>query len=959
MLEVNMSDVMNILNLCKPYLIGAGVVAVLAVLAIIFSIKQKKSTRFLIRSQAVMAMFLTLVTVINLICFGPMANMITLATGNGKVSERTTEEAKKISREVVEEGIVLLENDGELPLTHKKMNVFGWSSTNPYYGGTGSGGFSDEYETTSLLDGLKSAGIETNNELSEFYQKYADKRPEVGLFAQDWTLPEPPVSTYSDEMIENAKEYSDTAMIVLSRGGGEGADLPNDVTKVTYKNNSGNYDDFEKGQHYLELSKSEKDMIELVCSNFDNVIVTYCGANTMQLGFVENYKSIKGVIWCQGAGQAGFDALGEIITGEINPSGKTSDTFVRDLSKTPWFHNFGDNQYDNVDDLAYDTKDQMIGVNKPTFVNYVEGIYVGYRFYETADAEGLIDYEKDVQYPFGYGLSYTTFSQKMGELRTDADGRISVDITVTNTGKTAGKDTVELYYMPPYTSGGIEKSEVNLIAFDKTDLLKPGESQTLTLSFTQENMASFDTYGSKCYVLEGGEYKISLRSDAHTLLDEKTYTVEKNVVYGENNKRSTDKIAATSQFDFAEGDVTYLSRANGFANFQEATAAPKSHSMSEEIKAEYINTGNYNPEDYNNAEDEMPITGAKNGIKLEEMRGLAYDDEAWEPLLDQMTVKEMRDLIGMGGYQTIAVDSIGKVATTDCDGPASINNNFTGHSSIGMPSSVTLACTWNEELAEEYGTIMGKMCDEMNVSGWYAPAINTHRAALGGREFEYVSEDGLLSGKMIAREVIGAEKSGVYTYIKHFALNDQETNRWHMASVWANEQSIREIYLKPFEIAVKEGGAKAVMSSYNYFGTQWSGGCNSLLNTVLRDEWGFRGMVITDYFLGLGFMNADVAIRNGNDLCLIAYDVGDNMVKDLKSATSIQAMRTASHNILYTVVNSRAYAAENLKTGLYVWQITGIGIDVVLGVVFILLEIMIFRKYKSKKVRIEIIESEK
>ncbi len=309
----------------------------------------------------------------------------------------------------------------------------------------------------------------------------------------------------------------------------------------------------------------------------------------------------------------------------------------------------------------------------------------------------------------------------------------------------------------------------------------------------------------------------------------------------------------------------------------------------------------------------------------------------------------MKTLIALGGYQTNAVESIGKVSTVDADGPASITNNFTGVGFIGMPSSVTLACTWNEDLGLEYGRIMGKMCDEMGVSGWYAPAINTHRAALGGREFEYVSEDGLLSGSLIAQEVIGAKEYGVYSYIKHYALNDQETNRWNMVSVWANEQSIREIYLKPFEIAVKKGGAQAAMSSYSYLGTQWCGGCNSLLNTVLRDEWGFRGMVITDYFLGLGFMNADVGIRNGNDLCLIAYDVGANMVTDTESATGIRAMRTACRNILYTVVNSRAYAEENLNAKGPGWHMAAYAADAALAVILIGLEVLVIKTYKKRK----------
>ncbi|WP_028242109.1 beta-glucosidase [Pseudobutyrivibrio ruminis] len=951
MLSINMTDVINVLKLIAPHLIALAIVVVAFIVCMIIAGKKEKHTRFFMRRQSLTAFLLAIITIVNLICFGPMSNMITLATGKGEVSDKTIDEARELSKEVAGEGIVLLENKGALPMeSGKKLNVFGWSSTNPYYGGTGSGGFSADFETTSLLDGLHEAGFETNEELSDFYTSYRTDRPEIGLFGQDWTLPEPALSTYPKELLENAKEYSDTALIVIARSGGEGADLPKDVTSgVTYNENSEDYKDFEKGQHILQLDKSERDLFDEVCSDYDNVIVAYTGANTFEMNFVDEYPSIKGLIWCQGLGQGGFPALGSILNGDVNPSGKTSDTFARHIDNAPWFNNFGDYAFDNVDEFTYDSGDPILGVSAPHFVNYVEGIYVGYRFYETAAVEGLIDYDKEVQYPFGYGLSYTTFKQEMGELNIDADGNVTVDVTVTNTGDVAGKSAVELYDTPPYTNGGIEKSAVNLIAFDKTDILGPGESQTITLDFTEESLASYDDKAEKAYVLEEGDYVISLREDAHTVIDEKTLNIAKTIVYGENNKRSTDQVAATNHFDTAIGNATYLSRADHFANYEEATAAPTNFSMTDEAKAEYVCNLNYDPNALNDSNDEMPTTGAKNGLKLEDLRGAEYDDPRWEDLLDELTVSEMASLVGLGGYQTLEVPSVEKARTTDCDGPASITNNFTGKFSIGMPSSVTLACTFNKELALSYGRIMGKMCDEMDASGWYAPAINTHRAALGGREFEYVSEDGLLSGTQISQEVIGAKEFGVYSYIKHFAMNDQETNRWNMISVWAPEQAIREIYLKPFEIAVKQGGAQAVMSSYSYIGPHWSGANDSLLNKVLRDEWGFRGMVITDYFLGANFMDADAAIRNGNDLMLVAYEMGTNTPDDQTSATGIKAMRQASKNIMYTVVNSRAYEPENLKTGLYPWQIAFIIVDIILAGLLILLEVKTMKKYKTIK----------
>ncbi len=952
MLSINLADVVSVLNTCKPYLIGFGVVFVIALILIIAAFKLDKAKKKLIRSEAGIAIFLALVIVVNLICFGPMSTMISLATGNGTITEETSAEATELVEEIAAEGIVLLKNeDNLLPLEDTTtLNVFGWASTNPCYGGTGSGSLSDAYETVTLLEGLENAGFELNTELSDFYTEYRSDRPEVGMWAQDWTLPEPPADTYSDELIENAKEFSDVAVVVITRVGGEGADLPTDVSQVTYTNNSDEYEDFEAGEHYLQLSQTEEDMLELVCENFDNVIVIYNGANAMELGFINEYEQIKGAIWCPGTGQSGFNALGEILSGAVNPSGKTSDTFVADLTATPTWNNFGSFFYDNTEEfemtqVGFTGTEEVLSVS---FVNYVEGIYVGYRFWETAADEGLIDYDESVVYPFGYGLSYTTFTQEMGEI-TESNGTITFEVTVTNTGDVAGKDVVEVYYNPPYTNGGIEKATANLIAFEKTDTLEPGASQTITISFDVEDMASYDYEDAQAYVLEAGDYEISINTDSHNVIDSQVYSVSETIVYDEDNARSTDETTATNQFDYAAGEVTYLSRADGFANYEEATAAPTTMSMTDEQKESFLNNGNYNPEDYNNDDDEMPTTGADNGLELADLRGLDYDDELWEDLLDQMTVSDMDQLIAIGGYQTTAIESINKVQTVDCDGPASINNNFTGTGSVGFPSAVMIASTWNTDLAQQFGECIGKMADEMDVSGWYAPAMNIHRSAFAGRNFEYYSEDGLLSGKIAAAAVQGAQEYGVYAYVKHFALNDQETNRTSMLCTWSNEQAIREIYLKAFEIAIKEGGAGAVMSSFNYIGTTWAGGSSALCQTVLRDEWGFQGFVLTDYFGVYGYMNADQAIRNGTDCMLVSYDTDTNHVEDQTSATSILAMRQACKNILYTVVNSRAYASENLETGLMGWQTAAIVIDVVCAAIIVLLEVMTIKKFLKRK----------
>lgn len=912
MLAINMDDVIKVVSSIKGYLIALAAVILLAVAVMVGCRKMKKSKKYLIRWQAGLGLVAAAAIIVNLILTGPMYSMVSLATGGGKVSEENVASATQLCEDIADEGIVLLDNDGTLPMAkNSKLNVFGWASTNPCYGGTGSGALSDAYPTVTLLEGLTNAGFELNTELSDFYTSYRADRPVVGMFSQDWTLPEPEAAQYTDEMMNNAKAFSDTAMVVITRVGGEGADLPTDVSQVTYDAGH-SYNDFEPGNHYLQLSKTEKDMIDLVCKNFDKVVVVYNGANAMELGWVKDYSQIKSVIWCAGTGQSGFNALGSILCGDVNPSGRTIDTFVYDLTQTPTANNFGNFNYTNMDEF----KANSFGADTiPAFVNYVEGIYVGYKFYETAAAEGLIDYDKTVVYPFGRGLSYTTFTQTLNSV-TEADGTITVDVTVTNTGSASGKEVVEVYYNPPYTNGGIEKASANLIGFAKTSELAPGASENVTVTFKAEDMASYDTYGKGCYVLEKGDYVISINADSHTVLDSKVYNVASDIVYDASNKRESDVEVADNKFDFAEGNVTYLSRADGFANYAEATAAPADFELPAQAKATFYNNSNWNPEDFNNADDVAPTTGAKNGLKLKDMVGVDYNDAQWDAFLDQLTVSDMDSLIALGGFQSVAVSSIGKVQAIDCDGPASINNNFTKQGSIGFPSAVMIAATWNTDLAHDFGTSIGKMADDMNVSGWYAPAMNIHRSAFAGRNFEYYSEDGVLSGAMAANAIMGSQEQGVYAFMKHFALNDQETNRTSMLCTWSTEQAIREIYLKPFEKCIKDADCHAVMSAFNYIGTTYAGSCPELLIDVLRGEWGFVGMVLTDYYGVYGYQDADRLIRNGGDFCLVNYDTETNHLTDTTSATALVSARQACKNILYTVANSRAYYEENLNPGM-------------------------------------------
>ena len=950
MISVEMEDVLAVLQLCKPYIIGIIAALVIGIVIMIACRRMSRDKRFLIRGEAAIAMVLAVVVCVNMICFGPMATLIGLATGNGTLSDETNEEAAEVAEEIMEDGIVLLKNESLLPLNEtKKLNIFGWESINPAYGGAGSGGINDLYDIVSLNQGLENAGFSINQELVDFYNNYGADNPEMSIQKQSWTLPEPPVDTYSDELIKSAKEYSDVAVVVLSRKAGEGHnDIPMDVRKAAYDNNSDEYDDFPEGEHYLQLSQTERDMVDMVCSNFDNVIVVYNGANQFELGFADEYPQIKSVVWCPGTGNVGFNALGKVFSGEVNPSGKTPDTFIYDMTTAPWWNNAEKTEYTNLADMAVEGMNAGTAqVYAPAFTNYVEGIYVGYKYYETAAQEGAIDYDKTVQYPFGYGLSYTEFEQKMGELE-EKDGQISVDVEVTNTGDVAGKDVVEVYYKPPYTNGGIEKSSANLIEFAKTDLLQPGESQTVTVTFSIEDMASYDENNAKAYVLEKGDYVISINSDSHTVLDQKTYTADKDVVYKGENKRASDDTAATNVFEDAKGDITYLSRADHFANYEEATAAPASAELGEPYVSEYHLNSNFDKTTYLNDEDVMPTTGADNGLTLADMRDADYDDPRWEKLLDQLTVDEMANMIAMAGYQTAAMDSVGKVATLDFDGPAAINNNFTGVGSIGFPIEVVVASTWNKELAQAWGECMGKISQEMGAEGWYAPGMNTHRTAFGARNYEYFSEDGVLAGNMGAKAVEGARKYGVYSYIKHFALYEGNAK---MVSVWSNEQAIREIYLKPFEISVKQGGANAVMVSWSFLGDKWTGESSNLMNTVLRDEWGFRGMALTDFFRnnGHGFMNADAALANGVDAMLSTFNGEENNVANPEHPTSVLQMRNACKNVMYTVVSSWAYDGEHEETGMENWKKAGIGIDIVIALFMAGMEVLVIRGYKKRK----------
>ena len=979
---VSEADLTSYLQELSTYVYIVVGACVALILLLIFAQAAKKGSRAYVRIQSILAFILCLAVVVNAICWGPMKTNVASVLNGSKIelTDETVQGSKDVIKKVGEEGVVLLKNTGLLPLSSdvKNLNVFGWASTEPIFGGTGSGS-SDASTAVGILGSLKDAGYTTNADLSKIYTDYRTGRPTISMNEQDWTLPEPTVDVYTDEVMGAAKEFSDTAVVVISRSGGENADLPTDMAAViagtynqaslaaapnnfTYMNssytNNGDYDDFEAGESYLELSVTEEQMVAKVCSEFDNVIVIINANNAMELGWVDEYEQIGAVLLAPGAGNTGFTAIGEILNGSVNPSGRTADTFVKDLTATPYFNNIGNLRYNNVDDLnqlmvQYDTA----AIGNISFVNYVEGIYVGYKFYETAAEEGLIAYDDYVQYPFGYGLSYTSFDKAIENFSADGDN-VTFDVTVTNSGSVAGKDVVEIYFTPPYENGGIEKASVNLVDFAKTSLLDAGASETISFSIPKENLASYDSNGIKVagggYILEAGEYEISVRSDSHTSVAAEKFTVDADVDYSAG--RASDLVPAVNQFqDYSRGGFVALSRADKFANYEEACGplAEGAFAIADELKQVIANNSVVAFRASSDEADEMPTQGAAGDMKLADLRGAAYDDERWESLINQMSAAEMANVVNLGGWQTAAADSVGKLATSDCDGPAGLSNFITGVYGTAYPAELLMAQTWNKDLLEEMGEAMSMEYKEANNFGWYGPAMNTHRSAFAGRNFEYFSEDGVLAGYLAAAEINGATKNGVYPYIKHFALNDQEINRISCLLTWADEQAIREIYLKPFELAVKgfEGTSLAVMSSFNWIGTKPSCSNANLLRNVLRDEWGFVGFVETDYDGSYGYMITDACIRNGGNLMLGFGRAATNNV-DVNNATTVKALRSAVKDIMYTQVNSGVYANADNAGGMdNMTKMFLIG-DVAIGACLLLLEILlnvIHGKNKKKR----------
>lgn len=761
------------------------------------------------------------------------------STAAGKAAR---ENAAVVAEQISDEGIVLLSNDGTLPLRDKGVNVFGFSSFALRYGGGGSGG-ADQSSSKNLYQGLTDAGVAYNETLYDFMIEQGadpDKKSDSGLLSillRMFSAPEPdePEATYlSDVALAQAKEYSDVALVVVGNDGVEASDFTTDQ---------------------LRMPANTKALLDRVTGAFDKVIVVVNSGNTMELGFLNEYPQIVSSLWIGTPGPMGAVSLGKVIAGDVNPSGHLTDTYAYDVTTAPAAENFGDYKYDNIKGRA--------------LINYEEGIYVGYRYYETRYLDDEPGYAAAVQFPFGHGLSYTDFDWKPGTAAVTGD-EVSVPVEVTNTRDAAGKDVVQVYFSAPYTEGGIEKSAIELAGFAKTSDLAPGQSQTVTVTFPVRDMSSYDMADRQAYVLEAGDYAVKVGHDVHDVETVLTHTVATDVVY------DTDEVTGTkleNRFGYADGDLTYLSRSDWAGTYPDGTDTDLT--ASDALLAAMA-------ERPAKAEGDLPTFGADNGIALGDLKGAAYDDPRWEQFLDQFTLEELMDVFERGAYKTQDIERLGVPSAVLLDGPAGINFLFGKVTAASYPTEAVISATWNEDLARQMGDAVGQEANAYGVHGWYAPGMNLHRTAQGGRNFEYYSEDPLLSGRIAAGMTAGAEERNVIVFIKHFVVNDQETNARSSINVFLNEQAMRELYLRPFEITVKEAAPRGAMSSFSHIGHKWAGGNPELLGDVLRDEWGFEGLVSTDAVLG-DFMDPTLAVRHGNDLMLDMLTPTGN-IKKLKKA---------------------------------------------------------------------------
>ena len=900
--------------------------------------------------------------------------------------EEAMEAGRALAERIEAEGIVLLRNEDEalpLPPGTTKVNVFGWASTQWVGSGSGSGQVTGS--VMGLLDALDQRGVSYNHELTDMYRGFYGERAYKGAGALNskdteyCRLYEPRIadkSCYSEELLASAESFSDTALVVIGRVLGESIDAPAAQYKV---NELGGDVRVDATRGYLELSREEEDLLRYVGATYEHVIVVVNSTNTMELGELETIPGIDAALLAGTTGEVGARAVASVLWGDVNPSGRTTDTFAYDFSTAASWANsgvMGEGSYTNAEGLypADGTLNVNVGVQETydavRFVDYVEGIYVGYRWYETADAEGFWDdvrtehgsgYDGVVQYPFGYGLSYTSFSWEIvdasnGDGSTVArDSEVSLTVRVTNTGEVAGRDVVQLYCAPPYTPGGIEKSATVLVAFAKTGLLAPGESQDVTLAFTLDDVASYDCYdangnGFAGYELERGSYVVELKRDAHTLAEcpgaRRRLLLPRDVLCETNletdapveNRFTGDAALDGVSVDGLDSgaDITYLTRSDFAGTFPRAGSANRA--MTDGVAALNLYDEQQVEADARLYENSLlssfvqPSSTAAGvswqlsangeltdlGIEL----GQDYDDPRWEIILDYLSVDDMSRLVLHGYLATTRIDGIGKPLTKEVDGPAQVGSFNQLSYGVGYPAPSVLAQTWNAELAHEYGQQLGYEAAILGVDGLYAPCANLHRSPIGGRNYEYYSEDPLVCGTMAAEVVAGAKDAGTYCYLKHFAVNNQDSYRDSLYT-WLTEQALRELYLRPFELAV-EGGASGLMTSYNRIGAVWAGGSRALLTSVLRNEWGFEGSVITDYADHQQYMSVDQTLRAGGDLFMdgvfrngsFSYGYTQEELSRVRGtaeaprATSyLSNLRRASKNVLYTWLNARA---ENL-----------------------------------------------
>ncbi|MGM9538945.1 MAG: glycoside hydrolase family 3 C-terminal domain-containing protein [Candidatus Onthomonas sp.] len=933
-----------------------GLLALVTVVILVRNICKKKqpsaNRKALFNTLVALGMAAVLVfqCVGNSLAFGTYKNSIdALFTKSARTDsgiDTAYEDWVGLAYEIANQGMVLMRNeDSTLPLDTSagkvKINLLGYRAYNPIYTGSGSGSVNAE-NAIDIVTTLENAGFEVNTACVEqgVYEQKETESKGIGFMGATFAIDEVSLDKYTGSAsFEAMKEYSDIAVVVIGRTGGEGSDL------TAFEG--------EEGKTYLQLSSQEEALLQKARETFGTLIVVYNGANAMEMGYLETYD-VDACIWAGIPGPNGFNALGKIMSGEVNPSGKLPDTWVYDLNSNPVSENYADQAADNTNGY---------------YVDYVEGIYVGYKFYETAYAEKAVltntdtgvtydysDYESIVQFPFGFGLSYTTFQHEIvGGLKDgdvlSPDGSITVQVKVTNTGSVTGKDAVELYLTAPYTdydkTNKVEKAEVALVGYAKTGDIAPGASETVEITIPVEDIASYDSShdngdGTRgCYMLDAGDYVFSIRSDSHNVYDSVTVLVENQHFYCGEDQRESDDQAAYNQFDDAARGI-YLSRQDGFANYEEAMA-----SVSSSVKDPSFDQ---DPSAYDPAYDSIVtkeyVKGvdyeADGNLTLSDMKGLAYEDSKWDELIKQLSIDEIKTLITETMYATAAVESVDKHKTTDTDGPLGISSMFNaGQSSVAYPCLPLLAATFNDDLARAYGNYIADQAHSLGISGWYAPAMNIHRWAFSGRNFEYYSEDATLSAGIGSNETLGAREKGLVVYLKHFALNDMESHRSGRLHTYSNEQAIREIYLKPFEKSVKYGGATAIMSSMNYIGDVYSSACEALCTQVLRNEWGFRGMILTDVAEDAYATDcADAAIRAGTDFWLA---MGEFSISS-ESNADIYYLQRVAHDILYAEANAQVIKAEVIQ-----WQNYLYALDVELGILFVVGAIALIRKNRKPK----------